>query len=246
MIADSRTHTTGEQKTIPAACPRPRCTSWRDGGFSSPSCRPRLLDNREAAIPSAVSNGPNTRPAQIPSPALARRASMMRRRLGAYSPSPLGPWSLACTAPRALVHCSSETARKSLAIRRLDCGAGWHPAADWQSACRRAHAAHHFRRGAWDGRLSLAAFQNPKEMAGGNDLGGLVGRLEVPGVLRNDVVGLGRDSALVDPVVVFVAGYFWFVRRIRGSIPARATCQVSDRAQVRGSGRSGSRRIFPW
>src|ERR1017187_9552015 len=25
-----------------------------------------------------------------------------------------------------------------------------------------------------------------------------------------------------------------FVRRIRGSIPARATCQVSDRAQVRG------------
>ena len=36
----------------------------------------------------------------------------------------------------------------------------------------------------------------------------------------------------------------WFVRRIRGSIPARATCQVSDRAQVRDSGRCGNRRIF--
>ena len=30
-----------------------------------------------------------------------------------------------------------------------------------------------------------------------------------------------------------------FVRRTRGSIPARATCQVSDRVQVRGSGRCG-------
>src|SRR5437764_203366 len=37
-----------------------------------------------------------------------------------------------------------------------------------------------------------------------------------------------------------------FVRRIRGSIPARATCQVSDRAQVRGGGRCGNRRIFSW
>jgi hypothetical protein len=36
------------------------------------------------------------------------------------------------------------------------------------------------------------------------------------------------------------------VRRIRGSIPARATCQVCDRAQVRGSGRCGNRRIFSW
>jgi hypothetical protein len=35
-----------------------------------------------------------------------------------------------------------------------------------------------------------------------------------------------------------------FVRRNRGSIPAQVTCQVSDRAQVRGSGRCGNRRIF--
>ncbi len=35
-----------------------------------------------------------------------------------------------------------------------------------------------------------------------------------------------------------------FVRKTRGWIPARAACQVSDRARVRGSGRCGIRRIF--
>ena len=39
---------------------------------------------------------------------------------------------------------------------------------------------------------------------------------------------------------------FWFVRRNRGSIPVRVTCQVSDRAQVRGSGTCETRRIFSW
>ena len=37
-----------------------------------------------------------------------------------------------------------------------------------------------------------------------------------------------------------------FVRRNRGLIRARVVCQVSDRAQVRGSGRCGTRRIFSW
>jgi len=36
------------------------------------------------------------------------------------------------------------------------------------------------------------------------------------------------------------------VRKTRGLIRARAVCQVSDRAQVRGSGRCGTRRIFSW
>jgi signal transduction histidine kinase len=38
--------------------------------------------------------------------------------------------------------------------------------------------------------------------------------------------------------------FFRFVRKTRGLIPARATCQVSDRARVRGSGTFGNRRIF--
>src|SRR5438094_866741 len=37
-----------------------------------------------------------------------------------------------------------------------------------------------------------------------------------------------------------------FVRKNRGLIRARAVCQVSDRARVRGSGRCGIRRIFSW
>jgi quinoprotein glucose dehydrogenase len=37
-----------------------------------------------------------------------------------------------------------------------------------------------------------------------------------------------------------------FVRKNRGLIRARAVCQVSDRARVRGSGRCGTRRIFSW
>jgi NitT/TauT family transport system permease protein len=43
-----------------------------------------------------------------------------------------------------------------------------------------------------------------------------------------------------------LGSYLRFVRRIRGSIPARVICQVSDRAQVRDSGKCGSRRIFSW
>jgi alginate O-acetyltransferase complex protein AlgI len=55
-------------------------------------------------------------------------------------------------------------------------------------------------------------------------------------------------------IVTMILGGLWhgigwnfrFVRRIRGWIPARATCQVSDRAQVRDSGRCGNHRIFSW
>src|SRR5436305_6791338 len=37
-----------------------------------------------------------------------------------------------------------------------------------------------------------------------------------------------------------------FVRKNRGLIRARAVCQVSDRARVRGGGKCGTRRIFSW
>ena len=36
------------------------------------------------------------------------------------------------------------------------------------------------------------------------------------------------------------------VRKNRGLIRVRVTCQVSDTGRVRGSGRCGSRRIFSW
>jgi len=39
---------------------------------------------------------------------------------------------------------------------------------------------------------------------------------------------------------------FRFVRKTRGLIRARAICQVSDRARVRGNGRCGTRTIFSW
>ena len=38
--------------------------------------------------------------------------------------------------------------------------------------------------------------------------------------------------------------FFGFVRKTRGLIRARAVCQVSDRARVRGSGRCGTSKIF--
>ena len=51
-----------------------------------------------------------------------------------------------------------------------------------------------------------------------------------------EVLEAGRAAGLKDG----------FVRRNRGLIRARAVCQVSDRARVRGSGRCGTRRIFSW
>jgi hypothetical protein len=40
--------------------------------------------------------------------------------------------------------------------------------------------------------------------------------------------------------------FYRLVRRNRGLIPARATCQVNDRGPVRAPGRCESRRIFSW
>ena len=49
-----------------------------------------------------------------------------------------------------------------------------------------------------------------------------------------------------DPTKIELLLEVRFVRRNRGLIPAPVICQVSDRAQVRGSGRCGNRRIFSW
>ena len=63
-----------------------------------------------------------------------------------------------------------------------------------------------------------------------------------------DVFGDGKTAVRsgfgIFDIVPLPYLFFRFVRKNRGWIRARAACQVSDRERVRGSGTSGSRRIF--
>ena len=70
-------------------------------------------------------------------------------------------------------------------------------------------------------------------------------------LIKTDDPALAYDRSVADgslPDVVQNGTYCglrqWLVRKNRGWTPAQATCQVSDRARVRGSGRCESRRIF--
>ena len=71
-------------------------------------------------------------------------------------------------------------------------------------------------------------------------------------LIRNERVALveiikNAYDADASWVKVTFAGFgpkFRLVRKIRGCIPARATCQVNDRARVRGRGRCETHRIF--
>jgi len=79
----------------------------------------------------------------------------------------------------------------------------------------------------------------------------------MPAVRVSDLARIAVDDVDIEAKKIFISckgdeesyilcSDFRFVRRNRGWTPVRAACQVSDRAQVRGSGTCGNRRIFSW